>query len=90
MHNDVSFPLIGQGHGISPAHPLAGERDNVVVRQLAGDPMWVRQRLLWRTHSPLAEYAPKLRDALTEAYWAEARKSREYSAWLDRRDRREP
>ncbi|MEJ3749529.1 LysR family transcriptional regulator [Actinomycetes bacterium KLBMP 9797] len=84
MNSAVVFPLIGQGHAVSLAHALTPERSNVVARPLAGDPMWVRQRLVWPSWSPLATHAPALRDALTDAYWALARKSPVYSAWLAR------
>jgi DNA-binding transcriptional LysR family regulator len=85
MNSAVVFPLVGQGHAVSLAHALTPERANVVARPLTGDPMWVRQRLLWPLWSPLAGHAQRLRDALTEAYWALARKSPTYSQWLTRR-----
>jgi hypothetical protein len=50
---------------VSLAHALTPERANVVARPLAGDPMWVRQRLLWPLWSPLAGHAQRLRDALS-------------------------
>jgi DNA-binding transcriptional LysR family regulator len=85
MNDNISFPLIGQGHGVSLCHPLAAERDNVVVRPLAGDPMWVRQRLIWPTRGALVEHAPRLRDALITAHRSAAENSPTYRAWLDRR-----
>ncbi len=84
MNNNVGFPLIGQGHGVSLCHPLTVERENVAVRPLAGNPMWVRQRLIWPTRGTLAEHAPKLRDALTTAHQAAVERSPQYSAWLAR------
>lgn len=85
MNDNISFPLIGQGHGVSLCHPLAAERDNVVVRPLAGDPMWVRQRLVWPTRGAPLEHAPRLRDALVTAHRTAAENSPAYSAWLKRR-----
>lgn len=85
MNADVIFPLIGQGHAVALAHALTPARAGVAVRPLAGDPMWVRQLLIWPARGPLAAHAHPLRDALTEAYWAEARRSPVYRAWLDRR-----
>lgn len=87
MNASVVFPLIGQGHGIALAHALTPERSNVVMRPLADDPMWVRQRLVWPAQSPAAGHASQLRGALTDAYWTEAGKSPVYSAWLRRRGR---
>ncbi|MBP2330444.1 DNA-binding transcriptional LysR family regulator [Kibdelosporangium banguiense] len=87
INASVTFPLIGQGHGVALAHALTPERANVVIRPLTDDPMWVRQRLIWPTQSPVASQAPQLRDALTEAYQTETAKSPAYSAWLRRRGR---
>jgi DNA-binding transcriptional LysR family regulator len=84
MTDNISFPLIGQGHGVSLAHPLAVERDNVAVRPLAGDPMWVRQRLIWPTRGALADHAPRLRDALVTAHRRAAENAPAYRAWLHR------
>lgn len=84
MNDNISFPLIGQGHGVSLCHPLAVERDNTVVRPLAGDPMWVRQRLVWPTRGALVEHAPRLRDALVTAHRTAAENSPVYRAWLAR------
>lgn len=85
MNSAVVFPLIGQGHAVSLAHALTPERAGVVVRPLAGDPMWARHRLIWPATSPAAAAAPRLRDALTEAHRAEAERSPAYRAWLARR-----
>jgi DNA-binding transcriptional LysR family regulator len=85
MNSAVVFPLIGQGHAVSLAHALTPERANVVVRPLAGDPMWARQRLIWPTANPVARVAPQLRDALVEAYENEAKRSPAYHGWLSRR-----
>ncbi|MFG3685101.1 LysR family transcriptional regulator [Micromonospora sp. NPDC047740] len=85
MNAAVIFPLIGQGHGVALTHALTPARPGVLIRPLAGDPMWARQRLIWPSHGPLAPHAHPLRDALTEAYWAEARRSPVYRDWLDRR-----
>jgi len=90
MTDVLTFPLIAQGHGVSLAHALTTERENVVLRPLAGDPMWVRQRLIWPTHSLLAEHAARLGESLTDAYWAEADRSPVYSGWLRRRGMERP
>lgn len=82
LNDNISFPLIGQGHGVSLCHPLTVERDNTVVRPLAGDPMWVRQRLIWPTRGALVEHAPRLRDALVTAHHAAAENSPAYRTWL--------
>jgi DNA-binding transcriptional LysR family regulator len=82
LNDNISFPLIGQGHGVSLCHPLTVERDNTVVRPLAGDPMWVRQRLIWPTRGAVVEQAPRLRDALVTAHHTAAENSRAYQTWL--------
>lgn len=84
MNDNISFPLIGQGHGVSLCHPLVVERDGVAARPLAGDPMWVRQRLIWPTRGALVEHVPRLRDALIAAHRTAAENSPAYRAWLRR------
>ncbi|MGW3652752.1 LysR family transcriptional regulator [Streptomyces sp. NPDC000878] len=90
LSGSVVFPMVGQGHGVALAHPLVTEREGVVVRPLTGDPMGVRQRLVWAAHSPLAEHAPALFDALTKAYWAEVQRAGVYWEWLEGRGRVPP
>jgi DNA-binding transcriptional LysR family regulator len=82
MNDNISFPLIGEGHGVSLCHPLAIARANTAVRPLTGDPMWVRQRLIWPNRSTQAEHAPALRDALITAHRTAAENSPAYRAWL--------
>jgi DNA-binding transcriptional LysR family regulator len=84
MNDNISFPLIGQGHGVSLCHPLVVERDGVAARPLAGNPMWVRQRLIWPTRGALVEHVPRLRDALIAAHRTAAENSPAYRAWLRR------
>lgn len=88
INDNISFPMIGQGHGVSLCHPLAVERDGVTVRPLVGDPMWVRQRLIWPVRGPQAEQAPRLRDALITAHRAAAENSPAYRDWLTLRAQR--
>ncbi|WP_105973384.1 LysR family transcriptional regulator [Streptomyces geranii] len=85
LSGSVVFPLVGQGHGVALAHPLVTEREGVVVRPLTGDPMGVRQRLVWAADSPLAEHAPALHDTLTKGYWAEVQRAGVYWEWLEGR-----
>lgn len=77
----VVFSLISQGHGVSLCRAITVERENVVVRPLAGDPMWVRERLLWSGNGPVADHAPRIRDALVDAYQAQAESMPAYRAW---------
>jgi DNA-binding transcriptional LysR family regulator len=86
VHESIGFSLIGQGHGVALGHPLTVGRDNVVVRPLSGDPMWVRQRLIWPTRGTLPDHAPRLRDALLGAHRAAVAKSPRYREWLERRE----
>ncbi|TDO54446.1 DNA-binding transcriptional LysR family regulator [Kribbella sp. VKM Ac-2527] len=83
----VVFSLISQGHGVSLCRAITVERENVVVRPLAGDPMWVRERLLWSGDGPVAEHAPRIRDALVAAYQAQAEAMPAYRAWQQSRGR---
>jgi DNA-binding transcriptional LysR family regulator len=77
----VVFSLISQGHGVSLCRAITAERENVVVRPLAGDPMWVRERLLWSGDGPVAEHAPHIRSALVAAYQAQAEAMPAYRSW---------
>ncbi|MFJ9898401.1 LysR family transcriptional regulator [Streptomyces sp. NPDC091280] len=86
-HASVVFSLISQGYGVSLCRAITVERENAVVRPLAGDPMWVRERLLWPDTDPVAQRAPRIRDALLAAYRTQADAVPAYRAWRDRRDR---
>ncbi|WP_427885472.1 LysR family transcriptional regulator [Kribbella sp. GL6] len=77
----VVFSLISQGHGVSLCRATTAERENVVVRPLAGDPMWARQRLLWPTNGAIADQAPHIADALTSIYESETTSLPTYAAW---------
>ncbi|MET7333495.1 LysR family transcriptional regulator [Nonomuraea sp. NPDC005650] len=81
------FSLISQGHGVSLCRAITAERENVVVRPLAGDPMWVRERLLWSPDSPVAEHVPGIRDVLAAAYREQAEAMPVYQAWQRSRRR---
>jgi DNA-binding transcriptional LysR family regulator len=85
MNASVVFPLISQGHGVALTHALTPARAGVVIRPLAGNPMWVRHRLIWPCRGPLVPHADRLRDALTEAHRVEARRYPVYRDWLDHR-----
>jgi DNA-binding transcriptional LysR family regulator len=86
----VVFSLISQGHGVSLCRAITAERENVVVRPLAGDPMWVRERLLWSAGGPAADHAPRIREALVTAYQAQAEAMPAYRAWHHSRGRTWP
>jgi molybdate transport repressor ModE-like protein len=81
----VVFSLISQGHGVSLCRAVTTERENVVVRPLAEDPMWVRERLVWAPAGPVAEYAPQIRDALMAAYRTQTDATPAYRTWRGRR-----
>lgn len=83
----VVFSLISQGHGVSLCRAITTERENVVVRPLAGDPMWVRERLLWSGGGPIAVQGPRIRDALVTAYQAQAEATPAYLSWQRSRGR---
>ena len=87
MNGAVTFPMVAQGHGVSLAHALTIEREGAVVRPLAGDPMWVRQLLVWPTHGPLAVHAETLRETLAADYRSLAARSAVYTDWMRRRGR---
>jgi molybdate transport repressor ModE-like protein len=82
----VVFSLISQGHGVAVCRAVTIERENVVVRPLADDPMWVRERLVWSPAGPVAEYAPQIRDELLAAYRTLADATPAYRAWRDNRN----
>ncbi|WP_327638460.1 LysR family transcriptional regulator [Kribbella sp. NBC_00482] len=88
QHTSASmvFSLISQGHGVSLCRATTVERENVVVRPLADDPMWVRERLVWSPDGPVAEHAPHLRDALLAAYETQADTMPTYRAWRSKRN----
>ncbi|MGW7680608.1 LysR family transcriptional regulator [Kribbella sp. NPDC054772] len=81
----VVFSLISQGHGVSLCRAVTVERENAVVRPLAGDPMWARERLVWATAAPVADHVPSIRDALLAAYQQQADSISAYKAWRTNR-----
>ncbi|WP_214317232.1 LysR family transcriptional regulator [Nonomuraea sediminis] len=82
----VRRELIGSGHAVSAcqAHYEPGER--VAVLPLRGDPLWMRQVLIWR-HS-LAAHAPALLEAARAAHTSVAARGAAYAAWLGSRGRK--
>jgi len=81
----VRRELIGAGHAVSACQALYGADERVAVLPLRGDPLWMRQVLIWRPS--FAAHVPALLESARAAHAAVAARSPAYRAWLARRAR---
>ncbi|WP_219509402.1 LysR family transcriptional regulator [Nonomuraea ceibae] len=78
----VRGELIGAGHAVSACQALHDPGPGVVVRPLAGNPLWMRQVLVWRPG--FAAHVPALLDSARAAHAAVAARRPPYTTWLTR------
>jgi DNA-binding transcriptional LysR family regulator len=81
----VRRELIGAGHAVSACTALYEASDRVVVLPLRGDPLWMRQVLVWRPS--FTPHAPALLEGARAAHAAVAARSAAYTAWRSRHGR---
>ncbi|NUR90909.1 MAG: LysR family transcriptional regulator [Nonomuraea sp.] len=79
----VRRELIGSGHAVSACQALYDPGPRGVVLPLRGDPLWMRQVLIWRPS--LAAHAPVLLERARAAHATVAASSPAYSGWASRR-----
>ncbi|WP_336205132.1 LysR family transcriptional regulator [Nonomuraea sp. LPB2021202275-12-8] len=80
----VRRELIGAGHAVSTCQALYEPGERVAVLPLRGNPLWMRQVLIWRPS--FAAHAPSLVDSARAAHAAVSARSPAYSTWLTRHD----
>ncbi|MFI7415888.1 LysR substrate-binding domain-containing protein [Nonomuraea sp. NPDC049684] len=78
----VRRELIAAGHAVSACQALYDPGERVSVLPLRGNPLWMRQVLIWR--SSFAAHAPALLESARAAHAAVAARSPVYTAWTAR------
>ncbi|WP_040477680.1 LysR family transcriptional regulator [Longispora albida] len=73
--------LIATGKAVSPCQATFEPSAGIVVRPLAGDPLWMRHLLAWQTGSTLAARSADLVAWALAAYQADAQRSAALCAW---------
>ena len=79
-HGDTVRTLIAAGRAVAPCQPVYFADDGVVVRPLAGNPVWQRHIMLCPREGALARRLPELVEFAREAYWSFVR---EHSGHFD-------
>ncbi|MBN6040320.1 LysR family transcriptional regulator [Amycolatopsis sp. 195334CR] len=74
--------LISSGQAIGLGQATFRRHAGVVVRPLAGDPMWASHVLVWQNHGPLAAVAGELVAAAERVYRTAVDRSPVYLDWL--------
>jgi DNA-binding transcriptional LysR family regulator len=82
----VRRELIGAGHAVSACQALYEPSERVAVLPLRGDPLWMRQLLVWRP--AFAPHAPALVEIARSAHAAVSARHGPYTSW--RTQRRDP
>lgn len=75
--------MVATGRAIAPCQAVFNSADGVVVRPLAGDPVYMRHLLVCRKESSLAPMFDALVRLAREAYWAYAQRRPDYQTWLE-------
>ncbi|GIG61717.1 transcriptional regulator [Longispora fulva] len=84
MALDQLEAMIFQGMGVTAVQPTHRASDRMLIRPLAGTPIWFRHLLLWRTDSPCGDVADALHHYVTGAYRDLIAHAPHYQAWATR------
>ncbi|MET8048265.1 LysR family transcriptional regulator [Streptosporangium sp. NPDC005286] len=76
--------LIAEKHAISPCQASFPAGPGLVVRPLAGSPLWIRHLAAWRRDGALAHRAEELTRLATEAHRESLESQPHYTAWRAR------
>jgi DNA-binding transcriptional LysR family regulator len=76
--------LVAGGHAVAPCQATVQDGPGVVVRPLAGTPLWLRHLVAWRRDGPLAGRARELAELAAEAHHEAIGERPHYAAWLAR------
>lgn len=76
--------LISTGRAVSACQPTFRPGADVVIRPLAGNPMWMRHVLAWHPGGPLAPHADEIVRLARQAYDLVAEESPAYADWIAR------
>ncbi|MEV0593845.1 LysR family transcriptional regulator [Nonomuraea cavernae] len=77
--------LIAGGQAVSPCQATFTPGDGIVVRPLAGTPLWIRHLVAWRHDGSLAHRADELATLAAEAHEEALSGHPVYAAWRARR-----
>ncbi|MFE3110775.1 LysR family transcriptional regulator [Kitasatospora indigofera] len=76
--------LVATGRAVTACQASFRGDENVVVKPLKDDPLWMRHLLLWRRDSALAPYGQELVQTAMTAHQQAMRESPAYSGWVRR------
>ncbi|MFJ2029032.1 LysR family transcriptional regulator [Streptosporangium sp. NPDC087985] len=76
--------LVAGGHAVSPCQATVQDGPGIVVRPLAGNPLWLRHLVAWRRDGPLARRAQELAEFAMEAHREAIAERPHYAAWIVR------
>lgn len=76
--------LVRGGHAVSLCQALFDEVPGVVVRPLAGNPLWYRHLLAWHRNGPLAGIGDDVLSRVRTAYQRMSARHPVYARWLRR------
>lgn len=71
--SDSIRALVAAGRAVAPCQPVYPSGADVVVRPIAGSPVWMRHVVVCRRDGVLAARLPMIADLAREAYWAHVR-----------------
>ncbi|GAA4508975.1 MULTISPECIES: LysR family transcriptional regulator [Nonomuraea] len=77
--------LVAAGQAVTPCQATFPPGDGIVVRPLAGAPLWMRHLVAWRLDGALADRAGELVALATQAHQEALAAHPVYSAWQARR-----
>ncbi len=76
--------LVAGGHAISPCQATVQDGPGIVVRPLAGTPLWLRHLVAWRRDGPLAQRAEELAEVAAQAHREAIADRPHYASWIAR------
>ncbi|MET8991024.1 LysR family transcriptional regulator [Nonomuraea wenchangensis] len=82
--------LITQGHALSPCQATFPPGDGIVVRPIAGAPLWMRHLIAWHRDGALAHRADELATFAAQAHQEALAAHPTYSLWHSSRARSGP
>lgn len=77
--------LISGGHAVCPCLATFQAEDGIVVRPIAGDPLWIRHLVAWLRDGPLAHRGEELAALAADVHRETIGARPDYTAWLARR-----
>jgi DNA-binding transcriptional LysR family regulator len=76
--------LVATGRAVTACQATVRADENVAVRPIRGNPLWMRHLMLWRRDSAIAAYGDDLVRVAQQAHQAAVDNSPAYHAWAQR------